>query len=391
MEIYSKGTLEDAQDIIDFADYIFSKSTAPHDFASLIPKLYGEGRMTQQYHYLVKEDGKIRAMLCVLPIHFKVADIELKVGCVGTVSVHPRARGKGYMQKLLTFALDEMKAEGYDYSLLGGQRQRYEYFGYEPAGVKLDFTLTSDNVRHKYRGLDADHITFEELTEASALLDDVFDLYQKGKVSGARNKEQFSDLLRTWNAQPYVILHNGMFAGYLSLSKDSGMIFEIELTDTDLLPSVSKSLMAYKGLPDLHFTLPAYDKDKIRRLGSVCDMYKVGYQHNYNMFKYAPVIEAYMKCKALESRLQDGRFVLQIESGETVDIQVRSGEVIVEHIDGENCDVQADAILSASEATALLFSPLSSYAGFSAEDESQPNCPQGWFPLPLFTPPQDCC
>lgn len=393
MEMYSKGLPEDAQDIVDFADYIFSRATAPHDFAALIPKLYGEGRKTQHYHYLVKEEGRIRAMLCLLPVTFNVAGIELKAGCVGTVSVHPSARGKGYMQKLLQFALDEMKAEGYDYSVLGGQRQRYEYFGYEPAGVKLDFTLTSDNVRHKYKHLDAGRFRFEELSDNSTELDDAFSLYQNGLVRGARSKEQFTDILRTWNSLPYVIYQDDTFAGYLSLSrdKDNGTIFEIELEDTAVLPSVCKSLMAYKGLTELNFMLPAYDRDKISLLGGVCDMYKVGYNHNYNLFHYAPVIEAYMKCKALERRLQDGRFVLQIKDGETVDIQVENGEIIVQHVDRENGDLQPDAVLTSSEATALLFSPLSSYAGIAAEDGVRHGCPEGWFPLPLFTPQLDCC
>lgn len=390
MENYSKGSVEDAQDIVDFADYIFSTATAPHDFAQMIPKLYGEGKRTQEYHYLVKEDGRIRAMLCVLPLRFHVAGTVLKVGCVGTVSVHSRARGKGYMQKLLQYALDEMKADGYHYSVLGGQRQRYEYFGYEPAGIKMDFTLTSDNVRHKFKGLNADDIRFEELLEDSASLGDAFDLYEKGLVSGARNKEQFLDILHTWNTVPYAITQGGQFAGYLSLSKESGSVLEIMLVDPDLLPAVCKSLMSVKRLTELHFSLPAYDRDKITLLGSVCDTYRTTYQHNYNVFLYTPVIEAFMKCKVSDRRVQDGRYVLKIENAETIDIQVRNGEVSVQRVDDANGVIQPDAVLSAKEATTLLFSPLSSYTEFSRGNEPG-NIPIGWFPLPLYTPMLDCC
>ena len=41
------------------------------------------------------------------------------------------------MQTLLEHCVAEAQAEGHDLSFLGGQRQRYRYFGYERAGVEL--------------------------------------------------------------------------------------------------------------------------------------------------------------------------------------------------------------------------------------------------------------
>ena len=38
---YCKGTPADRQEILDFADLVFSKNSRPHDFATLLPKLYG--------------------------------------------------------------------------------------------------------------------------------------------------------------------------------------------------------------------------------------------------------------------------------------------------------------------------------------------------------------
>lgn len=392
MEKYRKGTLEDAQDIVDFADYVFSQSSEPHDFARLVPKLYDEGRKTQQYHYLVEEEGKIRAMLCVLPVRFTVAGVELKAGCVGTVAVHPRARGKGYMQKLMAYALEDMKTGGYDYSVLGGQRQRYEYFGYEPAGIKLDFTLTADNVRHKYRHLDATGISFEELSGPSLLLDESFALYQKGVISGARNKESFADILRTWNAVPYAILQNGKFVGYLSVSRGGGMVFEIELTDEALLPLVCKSLMEFKKPNELRFSLPAFDRDKIALLGGVCDMYGMGFNLSYNIVNYASVIEAFMKCKALGTKLPEGAFTLRIEDRETVEMVVHNGQITVNRHEPDDPRIKPDAVLTARDATALLFSPLSGYMKSKTGywDNPEYELP-AWFPLPLYSPLQDGC
>jgi len=389
MEQYVKGTPADAQDIVDFADFIFSKDAAPHDFSQLLPKLYGDGADTQQYHYLVKEEGRIKAMVCVLPVHLNVAGIELKLGCIGTVSVHPRARGKGYMKKLMNMVIEDIQSEGYSLSLLGGQRQRYEYFGYEPAGIKLNFTLTEDNIRHKYGGLDASGISFEPLSSNSSQLEDAYQLYEQGIVSGARSKEQFASIMRSWNAQTLVILHHHKFVGYIAIKKDGGNVHEIELVDQALLPIVCKALIAYKKVQALHFTVPAYDRDKISLLGDASEFYSTSYDHNYMILDYAKVIEAFMSCKARNVKLQDGKFVIRIEGCETVEIVVQDNQVIVnKHAEGTG--IQADLVLSKREATAGIFSSLSEFANWNSLSRNT-NIPQGWFPLPLYVPPADGC
>ena len=37
-----KGCAGELPDILDFANYVFSQSSQPHDFRRLLPKLYGE-------------------------------------------------------------------------------------------------------------------------------------------------------------------------------------------------------------------------------------------------------------------------------------------------------------------------------------------------------------
>lgn len=103
---YCKGTPEDEQAIVDFADLVFSKSHRPHDFRRQLPNLYGEGKRTQQYHYLVKEDGVIRGMVCVVPMEYRVGGEVLKVNGVGSVSVHSSCKGKGYMEGPDEFGLE---------------------------------------------------------------------------------------------------------------------------------------------------------------------------------------------------------------------------------------------------------------------------------------------
>ena len=135
MELFCKGTPIDGEDILDFGNYVFSQAHGPIDFHTLLPKLYKDPAKTASEHYLIKSEGKIKAMVCVDPISIEVGGETLS-GCgVGTVSVHPYARGKNYMKGIMDKAVKDMQRQKYDFSILGGQRQRYQYFGYDPAYI----------------------------------------------------------------------------------------------------------------------------------------------------------------------------------------------------------------------------------------------------------------
>lgn len=376
---YRRGTAEDAADILDFANYVFSQAHEPHDFKTILPKLYGEEADTARYHHLILEDGRIKAMVCVYPAQFRVAGKVLKAGCVGTVSVHPYARGEGYMKRLMSRAVADMKEEGYAFSVLDGQRQRYEHFGYERAGILFSFTLTEKNARLGFVGADAENISFCGLGgESGEWAKQAYDLYRQLPVSGARTAENFVSVCRSWNAGVSVILDRGVFAGYCAVAGDT--VTELALCDPSRLPAVCAALFRQSGRSTLGFPLPAYDVEKIRILSRVCEGCAIECANCYQIFDYAAVFGAFLVLKASRTPLRDGRMVLGIQGAETVEISVKDGVP-----SARRAEENPDCVLTPSEAAAFLFSPLGS-AGFC----SLP-CPEGWFPLPLFVPRPDLC
>jgi len=120
--------LEDYEEIIVFADLIFSHAYAPHNFLTLLPKLYKREYFMEGIHYIVRESGVIKAVVGAYPL-----DMEFTSGPpvpgrgIGMVSVHPHSRSKGYMKALMNMAMEDMKKDGMVFSGLLGQRQRYEY------------------------------------------------------------------------------------------------------------------------------------------------------------------------------------------------------------------------------------------------------------------------
>ena len=81
MSEYRKAKPEEREACIEFADYVFSKAHCPHDFETLIPRVYGEGVDSASMHRIaVDERGKIRALIAVLRDELDVGGKALLAG-----------------------------------------------------------------------------------------------------------------------------------------------------------------------------------------------------------------------------------------------------------------------------------------------------------------------
>ena len=59
----------------------------------------------------------------------------------GNVATHPKFTGKGYFTELFTRIMSELDVIDADAARLGGTRQRYARFGYEPCGTLHKFMI----------------------------------------------------------------------------------------------------------------------------------------------------------------------------------------------------------------------------------------------------------
>lgn len=131
---FERATAADYDEIVEFANFVFSYAHEPHEFKTLISKAYGEDRTHWPIHFVARENGRIRGLVGLMPFPQRVLGETLQMGFIGTVSVHPYSRSKGYMKKLMAMTNDYARDNGFDLLALGRQRQRYEYYGYEPGG-----------------------------------------------------------------------------------------------------------------------------------------------------------------------------------------------------------------------------------------------------------------
>ena len=273
------ATEKDKHELIDFIDFVFSKAHRPHNFATLLPKLYGEKGDAAPHHIVVREDGRIAGTMVAYPVTMHVAGEDVLTLGIGSVSVHPRSRGKGYM-KLMMDAVDARAAElGAMMAVLGGRRQRYEYFGYEKTGLELRAFLDGTNVRHALRDVDTAGFDLVPMTEAhvpAALA------LQEGQTCYCRRKaEQFIDILRSWEAQPLALTQGGRFLGYCALTGED--VDELLLTD-EALALVALKLLSQRQ-EDLTLHAALWEKERAALLTRICESFQLLPDNQYKFYQ----------------------------------------------------------------------------------------------------------
>lgn len=362
---YIFGTQNDKDEIVDFINYVFSQAHRPHDFKTLVPKSYADDAIDMgAVHYVAKEDGKIKALVATRIIDVNVCGKMLKYGLIGNVSVHPYSRGAGYMKKLMQMAIDDAKERGVHILLLGGQRQRYGYFGFENVGANPVFTVSKENIRHCFSDLDTSSISFRTMTNAD--VDDAKALYEKSIFHSIRKREEFLNIMHTWNRECDVILKNGNFAGYIY-----GNFEEIKLCDESDFPLVLKAFFE-KNQPDkLEIKTAVYDKERICFLDSVCEDSCISQVKMINVLDWEAVLNAFFELKLKSMELCDGKAMVVIDD-EAYTICVNDGKALVK----KESRVPDGAIeMSHSRAQRLFFNMNSfifTQRGFN-----------NWLPLPL--------
>lgn len=371
--IYRMATPDDRNAYIDFINYVFSQAHQPHDFKALLPKVYADGRMSRVEHFLATdENGNIRGCVALLTYEISIMGKLLKVGFIGSVSVHPYARGENHMKHLMAMVEQWMIDNKYDIGLLGGNRQRYQYFGYSKGGVRLSFTYTATNVRHALRDVDCSGIAIREITDnADALLDEVLALHETRPVHVLRERERLLDISHSWKCKLYAALRENRFAGYF-VANDDGTIAEWQMKDPADNPKVLKQWFAHSGARRIRISAQPVEAEWIDFLDSTCEDMAISEDENQRIFNWHNVLEALLLLKRSVNGISDGECRLCVD-GQPLCIRITGGNI---SISDEACaDAQS---ITALELQNVLLRPIAYLRPVTVG-----GAPADWFPLPV--------
>lgn len=370
----------DRESYIDFINYVFSHALKPSDFKEMLPKEYGDNRTGSAVHFLALDAQEhIRAVVALLPFTFKIGDSDLSCAFIGSVSVHPYARGEGHMKKLMSMADSWMKKKQIDLAILGGARQRYQYFGYTKGGLHLLYTVDSDNIRHALKEISTDGFTIEEITDASdCRLSEILALQQMSPVHTERNSDDLLDILRSYSRRVYAVMENNRFSGYFTATGDS--VAELSVKNPAHYKAVLRLWVELSCQRQLTVMVPPWDHSLMRTLDSFAEYTNMGTGENYKVYRWETVLPALLTLKKLVSgHLSDGICSLCID-GQTLEICSEAGQISI----GAPSSHILPETYSSLELQEKIFSPSALlhpvYIG---------GAPADWFPIPLSVPIAD--
>ena len=329
---YRKARAEEADDILDFINYVFSQAHNPHDFKKFNPAMYDSGYPFWKEHYVAVENGRIKATLSITKKETERAGMKLIHGHVGQVSVHPYSRGAGHMKELMRMADEDMQRDGWDFAELNGLRQRYEYFGYTQGDCRCMMTVTSTNIRHAL----------------------------KGKESSFGVRQRTDNTI--WETKWDLLDENGNAVGMVGKGT-------LVLDDLSRAPEACDAFFRASGETMMTISAPLYDTERIRAISSFCEdvMFKTRMQ--YRVYHFDRFLKAGLTLRAQAGLLQDGERTIEID-GKPLRIAVKDGQVTVE--EGRAGEGRK---LTAMQAQEMMFS--------TASAALYPDMPAGWFPISL--------
>lgn len=385
MNIYKgKVSPEEREQLLAMLDDVFFIDDEPEtrrNFLELLPKLYKEEYDPCGNNFTVSEDGEIKAAVGLYYDDAVAAGRKLKAAGIGNVAVTRDCRGKGYMIDCLNRAIDDIKNSGADYSVLGGHRQRYGYFGYEPAGLSYNFTIDKRNIGHLIGKDAAPKYSVRKVEKNDTdILGKINALYEKLPFRFIREADRQYDILCSWRAAPYAVFDGDEFKGYFVAQKFGG-IQEIRPVDIDDMYELLMLAMQVTGKDSISFSVAAYDVELCEFMSQVFGGLSTYHSEMISIMNYRNFTEAFLAVKAGRMPLCNGSVVMLIhgdKGDEKFELSVCDGKVSAEYT-----DKQPDIELEHREAIRLIA------AQYSARRAELPAFAQAWFPVDFHCYAQD--
>lgn len=316
-------------------------------FERKLPAMWRRDEESMSKHLAIRSDGAIRSVVGVYPLEVHIAGHKFLFATCGNVCTDAAFRNRGFMNELMTAAADELKAMGAVAARLGGQRQRYERFGFETVGTTVSRTLS---IKNHEQGRNSPYVrprlVFSDIGREDAdMLAFAARLQRSEPMYVERgNTRRFYDVMAAWKNVPKLAsLPDGTPVGVLSVSP-KGIAEQYALTP-ELKYEMIVSWLYANSCGVVSFVSPGWDHEFNRLADRDCE---------------EPVITGSTQCKILDrERFSNALLDLKYPDGD-----MPEGDLTVE-INGErllftggHCtktDLRPDLTLNELDAARFLF------------------------------------
>jgi predicted acetyltransferase len=355
----------------------------PEDYRRFYPRDYGPPAQRMTGQYAILEDNKIVAAAGIVPITWRVGPATLRIACVGNVAVELEQRGRGLMQTLMRFVLQQIRQENYPLALLGGQRQRYQYFGWERAGTWVKFSISRSNLKHHRQATGLPPITLEPLGEDPQTIADLTRLHEAQPVRCDRPPDHLDKWLRRWESRPFVArAADGSTVGYAVVADKSNCVTEMVCGRADTARAMVRALVEQRESDSLDWQIGPMDLPLQHILGEFAEQMQLTSAGNWQILDWPAVVGTLLQARHALSPLPAGSLSIHIRGQQTLRLEVENHYA--------RCQVtplRSDWEIDPMQLTRLLFGPLPPHRVMPLPSHAA--ILNAWCPLPLSIPRQD--
>ena len=273
-------------------NHVFHKPEG-NTFDIFLPVMWERDDEHMSKHIAIRMDGKIAAVVGIYPLPAMIAGIPVMFSTIGNVATLPEYEGKGMMKCLMTEALTEARKMGLEIARLGGDRQRYNRYGFDKAGVYFSFRLRPKTFHDYYGGTRLEtgetvypgsplskgvgfekNLTFKQIgMDDTALLDRVMELEKNADIYAIRgDRKQFFKTLSAYKSKIWGAMNpEGEMIGYLCATESGAEVVEHRARSDEEHYRMICEWLLFSGVKELVVHTAAYEVELNRRLGKISE------------------------------------------------------------------------------------------------------------------------
>jgi len=288
-------------------------------------------RDTVQYEnkIVLKINDRIVSHVGIFPLVMAVGKAKISMGGIGAVATLQEYRGKGFMSRLMKFAIEKMRNDGYSLSILWGDRQRYGHFGYETVGKLAIFKVSLRSIRTETK---VEEVSFKRFYGEDELLSKIINAHEREPIRILRDRKTYTHLFNI----PYLMTYVSDEGAYISYMGEGspGRLIEYGGSGKEVLSLIYSLLKTFSkefGGSSVEVMTPYYPYDTFFNLRRACYSWTIVPEAMIKILNLTKLLEEYSQY--LKDICEKVRLEVVLEIKETLErakLILDHGQVSVE-------------------------------------------------------------